>query len=33
MDNDGTVMWEKVLGKNMDAVAITEWDHGKRGLF
>jgi hypothetical protein len=28
LDDDGTIMWEKKLGKNMDAVAIAEWDDG-----
>lgn len=33
LDNDGTVLWEKQLGKNMDSVAIAEWDNGKPRAF
>ncbi len=33
LDDDGKVLWEKVLGKNMDAVAITEWDNGQMRAF
>ena len=29
LDNDGTVLWEKQLGWNMDSVSITEWDNGQ----
>jgi hypothetical protein len=29
IDDDGTVLWEKFLGRNMDSVAIAEWDHGQ----
>ena len=29
LDHDGTPLWEKKLGDNMDSVAITEWDEGK----
>jgi hypothetical protein len=28
IDDDGTPLWEKMLGRNMDSVAITEWDGG-----
>jgi len=33
IDDDGSVMWEQKLGKNMDAVTITEWDNGIRRAF
>jgi hypothetical protein len=33
LDNDGSVMWEKKMGRNMDAVAITEWDNGNIRAF
>jgi hypothetical protein len=33
LDDDGSVMWEKKLGKNMDAVAITAWDEGNMRAF
>ena len=33
LDNDGTVLWEKQLGRNMDSVAIAEWDNGKLRAF
>ena len=33
LDDDGSIMWEKMLGKNMDAVAITEWEDGKMRAF
>ena len=29
LDHDGTVLWEKLLGLNMDSVAITAWDQGR----
>ena len=29
LDSDGTPLWEKKLGRNMDSVAITRWDNGK----
>ena len=29
LDHDGTVLWEKQLGWNMDSVSITEWDNGQ----
>lgn len=29
IDDDGTPLWEKKLGRNMDSVAITEWDDGR----
>lgn len=28
VDDDGRVMWEKQLGRNMDSVAIVPWDDG-----
>jgi len=28
LDQDGTPLWEKQLGRHMDSVAITEWDNG-----
>ncbi len=28
LDSDGRPLWEKQLGRNMDSVAITEWDKG-----
>jgi hypothetical protein len=28
IDEDGTPVWEEKLGRNMDSVAITEWDGG-----
>lgn len=28
IDDDGRPLWEKELGRNMDSVAITEWDDG-----
>ncbi len=28
LDDDGTPLWEKKLGRNMDSVAITNWDNG-----
>lgn len=28
IDDDGSPMWERQLGRNMDSVAITEWDDG-----
>ncbi len=30
LDSGGTPLWEKQLGRNMDSVAIAEWDHGKK---
>ena len=27
LDDDGEILWEKELGKNMDAVVIDYWDH------
>ena len=27
LDNDGKILWEKKLGKNMDAVVVDYWDH------
>lgn len=27
LDNDGKILWEKKLGKNMDSVAIGEWNN------
>ncbi len=33
LDHDGRPLWEKILGKNMDAVAITEWDDGNVRAF
>ncbi len=29
LDDDGTPLWEKQLGRNMDSVVIAPWDHGK----
>lgn len=29
LDHDGSPLWEKRLGDNMDSVAITEWDGGR----
>lgn len=29
IDEDGTVLWEKQLGRNMDSVVIAEWDDGR----
>ena len=28
LESDGRPVWEKQLGRNMDSVAIAEWDHG-----
>ena len=28
LDDDGSVMWEKQLGRNMDSVTIAPWDNG-----
>jgi hypothetical protein len=28
LDDDGSIMWEKKLGENMDAVEIAAWDNG-----
>ena len=33
LDNDGTILWEKQLGRNMDSVAIAPWDNGKLRAF
>jgi hypothetical protein len=33
LDHDGKVMWEKQLGRNMDSVAIAEWDDGTLRAF
>ena len=33
LDDDGSVMWEKKLGKNMDAVVIDKWDNGNMRAF
>ena len=29
LDHDGRPLWEKKLARNMDSVAITEWDNGR----
>jgi hypothetical protein len=29
LDDDGTPLWERLLGPHMDSVAITEWDGGQ----
>ncbi len=29
IDDDGNPLWEKQLGRNMDSVAVTEWDDGR----
>jgi len=29
IDDDGTPLWEKKLGRNMDSVAIAKWDEGR----
>ena len=29
VDHDGSVIWQGQIGRNMDSVAITEWDGGK----
>lgn len=28
LESDGRPIWEKQLGRNMDSVAVAEWDHG-----
>jgi len=33
IDHDGTVLWEKKLGRHMDSVAIAEWDDGRVRAF
>ena len=33
LDDNGTIFWEKQLGRNMDSVAIAEWDNGKLRAF
>jgi hypothetical protein len=30
LDSDGSVLWEKMLGRHMDSVAIDYWDHPAR---
>ena len=30
LDSDGSVLWEEMLGRNMDAVVIDYWDHPKK---
>ena len=29
LDHDGTPLWERKLGQNMDSVCVTEWDGGR----
>ena len=33
IDQDGRVMWEHLLGRHMDSVAIAPWDNGKMRAF
>jgi len=33
LDDDGTVLWEKRLGKHMDSVTFAEWDNGNLRAF
>ena len=33
LDDDGTPLWEKKLGRNMDSVAIAPWNNGKMRAF
>lgn len=33
LDDDGSVMWEKQWGRNMDSVAIAPWDNGRMRAF
>ncbi len=33
LDDDGTVLWEEQLGRNMDSVAIAPWDNGVQRAF
>jgi hypothetical protein len=33
LDDDGTPLWEKKLGMNMDSVAVAEWDEGNIRAF
>ena len=33
LDDDGTVLWEKQLGRHMDSVTIAPWDDGRMRAF
>jgi len=33
LDDDGSILWEKQLGRNMDSVTIAPWDYGKMRAF
>ncbi len=33
LDDDGAILWEKQLGRNMDSVAIAKWDNGRLRAF
>lgn len=33
LDHDGTVLWQKQLGRHMDSVAIAAWDQGRMRAF
>ena len=33
LDDDGSVLWEEQLGRNMDSVTIAPWDDGKMRAF
>jgi hypothetical protein len=33
LDDDGSILWEEQLGRNMDSVTIAPWDNGKMRAF
>jgi len=33
LDDDGTPLWEKKMGRNMDSVVVAPWDNGKMRAF